>query len=78
MIRAEGVIIAGKRVEHWLNGEKVVAYEIDSDDWKAKIAASKFKDMPHFAKRDKGHIALQDHGDRVAYRSIKLKALAGK
>lgn len=63
------------RVEHWLNGEKIVEYEIGSDEWKQRVANSKFKDLPHFAKAEAGHICLQDHSNRVSFRDIKLRPL---
>jgi hypothetical protein len=69
------LIANGNHVEHWLNGEKVVEYEINSDDWKNRVANSKFKNMPKFAKATKGYICLQDHSGRVEYRSIKLRPI---
>ena len=69
------IIVNGQHVEHWLNGEKIVEYEKGSDDWNAKVAASKFRSMKNFGKPTKGHIALQDHGNEVAYRSIKIRVL---
>ncbi len=65
----------GNRVEHWMNGEKIVEYEIGSEDWNAKVAASKFKDKPLFAKASKGRICLQDHSDRGEYRNLKIRIL---
>jgi hypothetical protein len=67
------IVQDGGKVEHWLNGEKVCAYEIGSDDWKKKVAASKFKSWPQFAASAKGRICLQEHGNRVEFRSIKLR-----
>ena len=61
------------KVEHWLNGVKVVSYEMYTDKWIAMINNSKFKDMPDFGRAKKGKIALQDHGDKVWYRNIKIK-----
>ncbi len=62
-------------VEHWLNGHKVVEYEWGTEAWEALVAGSKFAEMPGFGKSNKGHIALQDHGDRVWYRNVKIRPL---
>lgn len=67
--------VRGAQVEHWLNGVKVVAYRLDSPDWKARLAQSKFKDWPEFAASRSGVIGLQDHGDEVAYRNILIRSL---
>lgn len=72
------LIIKNGHLEHWLNGRKVVETEMWTDDWKNMIANSKFKDMPGFGTARKGHISLQDHGDRVWYRNIKIKELKGE
>jgi hypothetical protein len=69
------VIVKGRHVEHWLNGEKIVEYEKGGDDWNAKVAASKFSKMPNFGRPTKGHICLQDHSDEVAFRNIRIKEL---
>jgi cytochrome c len=69
-------LIANKgKYEFWLNGYKVVDFEMHNDAWKELIAKSKFKDMPDFGKAKKGRIALQDHGDQVWYRNIKIREL---
>lgn len=70
------IVLNGSHVEHWVNGKKVVESDFDSDDWKARLEKSKFKTWPKFAKNNSGHIALQDHGDRVYYRQITVKRLA--
>ena len=66
------IVVNGKRVEHWLNGERVVAYELGSPDWVKRVTASKFAKYPNWGLAGRGHVALQDHGDTVAYRSIKI------
>ena len=72
------IVADGPRIEHWLNGEKLLEYEIGSEDWNRRLAASKFKAMPLFAKATKGRICLQDHSDRVEFRNIKLRPLPAK
>jgi hypothetical protein len=68
------ILVQGSRVEHWLNGRRVVAYELGSADWEERLRGSKFADLPHYGRAASGHIALQDHGDWVAYRSIRIRA----
>jgi hypothetical protein len=69
------LLVRGDRVEHWLNGGLIVSYELGSDEWKALVAASKFRDMPGYGRARRGHIALQDHGDPVAFRNIRIRSL---
>lgn len=69
------VVVRGWHIEHWLNGEKVVDLDLATSDGKAAIAASKFKDWEKFATARRGHIALQDHGDVVSYRAVKVREL---
>lgn len=69
------IVVVDNHVEHWLNGAKVVEYEIGSPDWKSRIAASKFTAWPEYATLPKGHIDLQDHGSAVAYRNLRIKVL---
>lgn len=69
------VVVNGNKVEHWLNGEVVVAYDLDSEAFRKVTAATHYKQWPKFAKEKKGHIALQDHTDDVWFRNIKIKEL---
>jgi len=69
------IVVNGAHVEHWLNGKKVVEYELWSADWEKLVAASKFKDHPRYARARSGRIGLQDHGDWVAYRNIRIREL---
>ncbi len=68
----------GNRVEHWLNGEKLLEYEIGSEDWNQRVAASKFKDKATFARAPKGRICLQDHSDKIEFRNIRIRPLPAK
>ena len=70
------IVVNGNHVEHWLNGVKVVQYELGSDDFYQRVETSKFRQWPEFGEAHRGHIALQDHaGNRVAYRNIRIKVL---
>ncbi|MGQ0767464.1 MAG: 3-keto-disaccharide hydrolase [Gemmatimonadota bacterium] len=69
------IVARGPHVEHWLNGRKVVTYEMWSPDWEAKVKASKFNQWPSYGRASTGFIGLQDHGDRVAFRNIRIREL---
>lgn len=69
------IVARGARVEHWLNGAKVAEYALWTPEWKARVAATKFKDWPGYGMARRGHIGLQDHGDEVSYRNIRIKEL---
>jgi len=58
---------------HWFNGKEVYSYEIGSDDWNERVAKSKFGKHAGFAKLEKGHIGLQDHGAKVQFRNMKIR-----
>lgn len=72
----EARIVSNKgKVDFWLNGIQVVSFTMHNEEWKKRISNSKFKDMPDFGLSKKGHISLQDHGDKVWYRNIKIREL---
>jgi len=66
------ILAIGNHVEQWLNEVRIVEYEIGSADWLMRLASSPFRDLPAYGRAPRGHIALQDHGDRVGYRSVKV------
>ncbi len=68
------LVINNGRVEHWLNGNKVLEYDLGSVALKDLIAKSKFKSFPRFALNSEGFIALQYHGDDVWYRKIRIRS----
>lgn len=69
------VRVESGQVEHWLNGQKIVEYELGSPDWQERVASSKFADWPEYGQARSGHIGLQDHGDPVWFRDIKIRVL---
>jgi hypothetical protein len=69
------LVVKNGHVEHWLNGKKVVEYQLGSPEWEAMVKGSKFAEMPGYGRIKKGHIALQDHGDKVWYKNIKIRPL---
>ncbi len=69
------IVVNGAHVEHWMNGVQIVSYALWSDDWKERIAGSKWIDMPNYGMEQSGHICLQDHGDPVWYRNIRIRRL---
>jgi hypothetical protein len=71
------IVAKGKHVEHWLNGEKLLEYEVDSPYWQAHVKTSKFFETAYgrgnWGRTLKGHIALQDYGGAIEFRSIKIR-----
>ena len=73
---ATRIVAKGAHVEHWLNGVKLVEYQLWSQDWLAKVKASKFAAWPHYGRARRGHIGLQgDHTGTLAFRNIRIRTL---
>jgi hypothetical protein len=71
------VVLRDNHGEHWLNGVKILEFELGSSEMNAVLAASKYHTIEGFATRRAGHIVLQDHGDEVWFRAIKIRELNG-
>ncbi len=69
------IVVQGDRVEHWLNGTHTVEYDFGSDDWEQRVANSKFVEWPAYGRAERGHIGLQDHGDLVWFRNLKIRVI---
>ncbi len=69
------IVVSGNKVEHYLNGCKIVEYERGTQEWRALVGYSKYKDWPAFGENAEGNILLQDHGDAVSFCNIKILEL---
>ena len=69
------IVLLGNHGEHWLNGVKIVEYDLATPRLDSLLEKSKYKPIPDFAERRSGHIILQDHGDEVYFRNIKIREL---
>lgn len=65
--------VHGRRVQQWLNGTMTADYEIGSPDWERRVRESKFAAWPRYGRVPRGHLVLQDHGDRVEYRNVRIR-----
>ena len=72
------IVVKGNHVEQWLNGVMTVSYDFGSEDLKARIAKSKYKSVAGFGVKTKSPILIQDHGDSVSLRDIKIRVLSEK
>ncbi len=70
------IVFVGNHGEHWLNGVKVVEYDMDTPEFEAIFAKSKYFKIANFKDKKKGNIVLQDHGDAAWYRNIKIKSVS--
>lgn len=69
------IVVNGNRVEHWLNGTPVAKYDLGSAEWEGRVAASKFNEWKGYGRAKRGRIGLQDHGDQVSFRNIRILEL---
>lgn len=69
------IVARGNAIEHWLNGEQVVSYELHSDDWKKRVADTHVKNWKGYGLARRGHIGLQDYNDLIWFRNIKIRPL---
>jgi hypothetical protein len=70
------IVANGNRVQHWLNGQKLLEYEVGSPDWEAKVKASKFVEYPHYGRAPRGYIGIQgDHDGQLWLRNIRIREI---
>jgi hypothetical protein len=72
---AARIVVNRNDVEHWLNGTRVARYTLTSPDWLERVAASKFNEWKGYGRASRGRIGLQDHGDPVSYRNIRIRVM---
>lgn len=69
------IVVNGGHVEHWLNGDKIVEFQIGNDDWNNRVTSGKWNEYPDYGTITKGRIALQDHGKKAYFKNIKIREL---
>lgn len=69
------LIVDRGRVEHWMNGMHLLTYQLGDADWQARVAASKFASLPRYGRVPRGHVAIQDHGDPVRFRNVRIREI---
>ena len=72
------LVVRGNHVEHWLNGMKVLAYELGSPEVKTAVAVSKFKNAPGYGEKIPGHIMITDHTEETWFRNVRIRELPSK
>jgi hypothetical protein len=74
------IVFNGRNGQHWLNGELVLSYDIESEDFKKRLQRSKFRNVPGIANKKPGHILIQHHGSKVSFRQLRVlpRAAAGQ
>ncbi len=72
------IVADGSKIEYWLNNVRTASFDMGSPEWKTLLAQSKFAEMANFGKLRSGHIVLQDHGDAVAFRNVRIRRLPPK
>jgi hypothetical protein len=70
------IVADGPHVEHWLNGEKVLEYDVGTEAWQAHLKTSKYWTNPDYGRAPKGHVCIQDYGNPIEYRNIKIRPMA--
>ncbi|MFZ5830974.1 MAG: family 16 glycoside hydrolase [Planctomycetota bacterium] len=70
------IVVQGSRIEHWLNGKKILEVDTESDDWRERVAQSKFNDKPGFGQNRMGRIMLTDHGHAASFRNFQMIELS--
>ena len=69
------LVFRGTHGEHWLNGEKLLEFDLGTARMDSALVSSKYRSLPWFGERRRGHLILQDHGDEVYFRNIKVRDL---
>jgi Domain of Unknown Function (DUF1080) len=70
------IVVNGNNVQHWMNGQKLLEYDLGSPDWEAKVKASKFKDYPHYGRASRGYIGIQgDHDGTLSIRNVRIREI---
>ncbi len=73
---ATRIVVNGAHVEHWMNGKKLLEYELWSPDWESKVTATKFAAWPRYGREMVGHVGIQgDHNGALALRNLRIKVL---